>query len=289
MLNTTEFYCRSTLIKLSVLLWCLLCVQNSYAQDEHNAESDVVSTASSDYSLGMQAYLNGDFEKAQIHWLNAVKQNHARSMFNLGFLHEQAKISGADIEKAENWYRLAGKHGYAAADFHLAQLKITSTPSTQENAEDVQALLRRSADNGFAPAIAMLNQSSNETTTSNLNDDMNPQTGLSPEIINKDSKDKGNLYLTEQWIAQKKPSNWTIQILAFEEKEKVHQFIDLHQLNATASYFAESTQDKVLYKLIYGSYQTKQEAERARDNLSNELKQHGPWLRTIASVQAQLD
>ena len=77
-----------------------------------------------DYSEGMRAYMAGDYELAQRHWLRAAERKDSKSMFNLGFLHEQRLIRGANANKAENWYRLAGQNGYPAAEYHLAQLLI---------------------------------------------------------------------------------------------------------------------------------------------------------------------
>ena len=49
------------------------------------------SRADQAYSDGFSAYLKNDFKAAQSFWLNSAQSGNARSMFNLGLLHEQAK------------------------------------------------------------------------------------------------------------------------------------------------------------------------------------------------------
>ena len=260
MSNVNTVNIKYSLVKLSFLLFGLMfglfLVQVVIADDR-------VTPNDSDYSLGMQAYMLKDYERAQAHWLNAAKQNDAKSMFNLGLLHERGQISAVDMDKAENWYRLAGKHGYATADYYLATLMMANSNTAQNQSEQIKELLERSANNGFAPARIALQDLVGETP--------------SPLPQKK--------YLSEDWITKKQPTSWTIQILAFTDKNKVHEFIDRYSLNDIASYFIDRDQNEVLYKLIYGVYRSKEEAAKARDGLASELKVHGPWLRTIASVQ----
>ena len=49
-----------------------------------------------DYRDGLKAYFDNDYKQAQTFWLTSAKAGNARSMFNLGLLHEQRKIVGAD-------------------------------------------------------------------------------------------------------------------------------------------------------------------------------------------------
>ena len=271
MINKKKSCFKFGLAKLTFLLFVLLCAQLTFANGQIDNE----------YSQGMRAYMDGDFERSQVYWLNAAKKNHAKSMFNIGLLHQQDKISDADIEKAETWFRLAGKHGYVAADFHLAKLKMAEGSLVETDSEYVLALLERAAGNGFAPAQELFVElTGTESKKSVLKGQLNGQ-ARDNNLTSTES-----IYLTEEWIANKRPTNWTIQILAFKDQSKVHEFIDRHGLNDLASYFIETSESGVFYKLIYGSYQSKEDAEQARDNLSVELKEHGPWLRTIASVQA---
>jgi septal ring-binding cell division protein DamX len=90
----------------------------------------------------------------------------------------------------------------------------------------------------------------------------------------------------ESWINNQRSHYWTVQLLAFTHESKVQEFIVEHGLQSKAAYFVEKKDDVVWYKLIYGSFDSKDKATFARQNLSTKLQEFGPWLRTIASVQA---
>lgn len=223
------------------------------------------------YSKGLAAYLEEDYQSARAHWLNAAKANDTKSMFNLGLLHERKLIDNPDQKKADKWYRLAGKLGYGAADYHLALRLISRGDKGQ-----AQTLLTRAAGSGFLLA-------QEEIGKMNVNVVANIRSNVAQTSVKENAN--GN-YLSEAWIAQHEPTSWTIQMLAFKDLNKVHTFIQENQLSNEAAYFSEKSDDGVYYKLIYGVYRTKEQANKARLTLPAKLKQHGPWLRSIASVQA---
>jgi len=257
------------------------------------------------YQSGLDAYFERDYEAAKRHWLNGAKDDDARSMFNLGLLHEQRKISRADSVKANKWYRLAGKHGYPAADYHLASLLRIREGSSEE----AQSLLERSAANGYGPArqalgltvvsnaaavntISLSGESSVRVQEKTLDQAATPKQAAAPSqaaALKNTVLPNSGRYLGETWIKAQNRTKWTVQMLAFEELASVTAFIDEHGLNKNAAYFTERTDKGVLYKLIYGSYDSKEQADQARENLSKELKEYGPWLRPIENVQALLN
>jgi len=224
------------------------------------------------YSRGFTAYLNQDYNEAKRHWLEAAQGNHARAMFNLGLLHEQGKIAQASSDKADNWFKLASEHGYAAADYHLA-LRWLAQGGRDEQAK---ALIAKAAKAGYEPARGRGRERARVRIDKS-------------EPANSSKALSASKYLGEQWIRSKRPEHWTIQMLAFKERAKVESFIDEHQLRKTAAYFTEKSGEEVLYKLIYGVYDSKDKAEFARQNLPQTLAEFGPWLRPIASVQGVID
>ncbi len=223
---------------------------------------------SKDYSRGFQAYLDGDYQSARDHWRQAARNNDEKSMFNLGLLHEQNRLSDSNYEQAERWFRLAAENGYPAANYHLAQRMLDRGGSDDE----ALALIRTSAKQGYAPAVRYLAGGSKALA------------GSLPQ--DKPNAEKAPRYQSEAWINRQRSSYWTIQLLAFKERSKVYEFIQHHGLQNNAAYFIEKNQDEILYKLVYGVYSSKDKASFARQNLSDDLQEYGPWLRTISSVQA---
>ena len=262
-----------------------------------------VSTASfaqhSNYQAGLDAYFAGDYEAAKKHWLNGARQEDPKSMFNLGLLHEQRKVGGADLTKANKWYRLAGKHGYPAADYHLALL----LRAKEGQSKLAQTLIHRAAKNGYeparqalglkaAPVITETNVALTDVSASKAHPNSESPTSVSVTSAVSEpsaSSAESDKYLGEAWIKAQNQSQWTIQMLAFEKLASVKAFIDEHDLNRYAAYFTERTDKGVLYKLVYGSYVSKEQADQARQGLSDELKKYGPWLRPIENVQALLN
>ena len=250
----------------------------------------------SNYQAGLDAYFAGDYEAAKKHWLNGAREEDPKSMFNLGLLHEQRKVGGADLTKANKWYRLAGKHGYPAADYHLALL----LRGDESQSKLAQTLIHRAAKNGYeparqalglkaAPVITATNVAVSDVSASKVNPTSESPTSVSVTSAESEPSAESDKYLGEAWIKAQNQSQWTIQMLAFEKLASVKAFIDEHDLNRYAAYFTERTDKGVLYKLVYGSYVSKEQADQARQDLSDELKEYGPWLRPIENVQALLN
>lgn len=236
------------------------------------------SFANTNYSEGLQAYLDSNYELAQAMWLKGAQGNHAKSMFNLGLLHQQRKIERADPAKAEKWFALAAKNGYAPASFHLA----TWLRQKGGDSQRIRQLEQQAAAAGFAPAMNKLglSNSTNPTSLAAVNTRSVDSQGGRPNTSSNNKQ-----YQRESWIQNLSQEQWTIQMLAFKERSKVHDFIDRHDLHQRAAYFRENSSNGVLYKLIYGAYGSKEQAELARQNLSGRLKEYGPWLRPVANIQ----
>ncbi len=235
--------------------------------------------ASVEYSAGMTSYMNSDFEAAQRQWLKAADLNDPKAMFNLGLLHERQRISGASEARADHWFRSAGDAGYAPADYHLARrLQLRGLDAESD------ALLRRAAASGFLLAQEQLGIQPQPQANRQESGIAKELTKQRPEssVSQVDSRN----YQGERWILAQLSGAWTIQMLAFSEEAKVRNFIDDHGLHRNAAYFLDRSQSTPLFKLIYGAYATKQEADAARSGFTSQLKEHGPWLRPIKGVQA---
>ena len=246
------------------------------------------SAFANDYKAGLSAYIDGNYSKAQQHWLNAAKAKDAKSMFNLGLLHEQNKIADASAEKANSWFSLSMDNGYPAAGYHMAQRMLERGGSD----EQAIALIQRAADQSYAPAMLHLGR---DLPAVSLNKTAIPVPDTSAQVSLNNSKqsdvnvDQNPVLARQQdsntaWINRQAEKNWTIQLLAFTQKDQVERFVIDNALAGKAYFYKHKVNGSVFYKLLYGSYKTKIKAEFARQNLPTSLTQHGPWLRTLASV-----
>lgn len=248
------------LIQLLTLIALSAFVSDSYADD---------------YQNGLIAYLDGNYPLAQKRWLSGAQKKDPKSMFNLGLLHEQDKVSGASIDKAMNWFSLAHDNGYPAAAYHMAQRMLDLGGSDDE----AIALINSAAKQGYAPAqrylgtpLAVRKPGPSAETRVPSNQD-----GLAQVKVDD---------LT--WISRQPAGNWTIQLLAFTDKNKVESFVKEHGLTARSGFYTEKVDGEVFYKLVYGSFNSKDKADFARQNLSPGMSEHGPWLRQWTSVHKAL-
>lgn len=228
--------------------------------------------ADQDYSAGLSAFIGGDYELAQAHWIKSAKNENYRAMFNLGLLHDQEKIANAEPEKAQRWFQLAGKGGYAAADYHHATRLIEKNADPQQ----IQALLERAARNGYHPAKAKLGSMTGKQLA------VTPSNAAVQPVADATVR---SAYLGKTWLMEQSNTDWTIQLLAFQDEAKVQEFIDTHRLHDQAAYFVDASDSEVLFKLVYGSFVSKEAADQARGKLTPALQEYGPWLRTLASVK----
>ena len=215
-----------------------------------------------DYQQGLDAYIQGDFAGAQAFWLAGSKQKDARSMFNLGLLHQQRKVTNASQEQAHKWLRLASEHGYVPAAYHLGLLILDD-----QRAEGIR-WIKIASEQGYYPANKYL---------ANLD-------GLD---VTEFESSKTSLR-SEKWITELANDRWTIQLLAFNEFAKVQAFVNEHDIQEKVAFFREPSGGVMLFKLMYGDYSSKDDAQQARDALPASLTRHGPWLRRIDDVKAAI-
>lgn len=247
--------------------------------------------SANDYLNGFDAFIKGDYSQAQQFWIKAADKGDAKSMFNLGLMNEQSKLDVASMEKAESWFRKAVSAGYSPAAYHLAQGLLKRGGSE----EQATLLIQAAAKQGYAPATRYLNALTKTTRPSQFTSTLagsgnaaEASTLIKAPKLTKDAKviDKLGDFQTEAWINNQNSKGWTIQLLAFTQESKVQEFIEAHDLQNKAAYFTEKKDNVLLYKLIYGSFDGKNEATLARKTLSTQLQEYGPWLRQIASIQA---
>ncbi len=282
-LNINAFFILTRRWLNAVVIVVFFAVTPALAQE--------VSSGSTAYSDGMNAYMGNDFEAARLHWLNAAKENDGRAMFNLGLLHERQRISDASPIQADSWFRQAGDAGYAPADYHLAL-----RAEANGNSAEAQRLLQRAASTGFILAKERLGLAPQDSAANPVSQRSDRQgaiqssstasTEQATNTIPNTATERVRLYQREDWILRQAANSWTVQMLAFSDEAKVRNFIDDHALHRNAAYFAEGRGEDTVYKLIYGAYATKQLADQARGRFTSALKEHGPWLRPIEGIQS---
>lgn len=220
------------------------------------------------YSLGLAAYLKQDYSAAQTHWTQAARQeNSARAMFNLGLMHHRNQVSNSQSERAEYWFKRAADNGYAAAYYYLSE-----QARLQHDTARADSYMEQAADSGFrTPRSTSVEQTA-------------PGRVEPEQRVSRQTSE----FLTSQWLQSQPAEHWTIQLLVFDAEEAAQAYIVQHSLQRKVAYFYEVKDGTGFYKLVYGVYPTKEDANRARNALPGNMTKDRPWLRDMASIQTAI-
>ena len=93
----------------------------------------------------------------------------------------------------------------------------------------------------------------------------------------------------EQWIFEQDARHYTLQIVAGENLKTIEEFITEHKLKNDIAFYRSVRKGKPWYGLIYGIYTHKQAAISAINQLSKKLQRLKPWVRSINSVQSDIN
>ena len=112
---------------------------------------------------------------------------------------------------------------------------------------------------------------------------LNQPTDASKDLFNTIMQQR--LSIQKQRVLKIKPSHFTLQLLASSNLHGIQKFIMKYNLQATALVVKIFHKEKPLYIIIYGNFETRQQANVIL--LANQLKfkKLKPWLRSYKSIQ----
>jgi len=94
----------------------------------------------------------------------------------------------------------------------------------------------------------------------------------------------------ESWLWSQDPRKFTLQLLGARQTESVQQFLRKYaDLNGKAVYFHTRHDSRDWYAVVYGVYASREQAQQAIKRLPAELQSGSPWIRSFASIHAELD
>jgi len=91
----------------------------------------------------------------------------------------------------------------------------------------------------------------------------------------------------EDWILNQNPNAYTIQLFITSREEVLLGFVRRHRL-CGAAYYQVKTSDRPGFSLLYGLFDTPDDARAAAEKLPAELRGERPWIRRMAEVQAAI-
>lgn len=99
----------------------------------------------------------------------------------------------------------------------------------------------------------------------------------------------GDVSQNESWIWSQDPRYFTLQLIGARETGSVKKFLrKFANLNEHAIYFHTRHDGRDWYAVLYGVYADKQKAREAIKRLPPALQKVSPWIRSFASIHAEL-
>lgn len=95
-------------------------------------------------------------------------------------------------------------------------------------------------------------------------------------------------YQSYQWIKGLNKEYFTLQLMASHSEKGVRDFLKERGVSSQYAVYTIEKDGKPWHIIIYGVYQTRDFANRARQDLPPYLKAHSPWIRPFADIQAAL-
>ncbi|MCP4626254.1 MAG: hypothetical protein GY850_22505 [bacterium] len=181
----------------------------------------------------------------------------------------QIKSGQAELERAE-----ADKAEVAESPI------IPPTPTKSGQAE----LEKPAADKAMAPE---------QVTTASLKRDSRPKTipqqeeKPAPVVVKLAGREIGR----EKWLLSQDGAAYTIQIIGVSNEKSMLDFIKKNQMliQNKIAYYESTFRGKPWFELLYGIYPDKQAARLAANQLPENLHHAGPWIRSMAVVQKEID
>ena len=95
----------------------------------------------------------------------------------------------------------------------------------------------------------------------------------------------------EKWLLSQDGTTYTIQIIGVSSEKSMLDFIKRNGMlkQNEISYYESTFRGKPWFQLLYGIYPDKQTAQLAANKLPENIRQAGPWIRSIAAVQKAIE
>jgi TPR repeat protein len=112
----------------------------------------IAAPALADTSAGLEAFKNGDYQRAYREWKAAADAGQAEAEFDLGVLYAQGLGVRRDLTTAANWYRKSARQGNAEAEFALGQMYSRGWGVPRDEADALRWFqMANSVDSSGAP------------------------------------------------------------------------------------------------------------------------------------------
>ncbi len=225
--------------------------------------------ANAQYSLAvMHAFGQGvqkDYQEALKWFRESADRNVPQAQFNLGVFYENGYGLEKDIAAAKEWYSLAANNGLDEANKKLEELQETPVAASKPPESDLMP-------QSEAPQLASTEPTPQKTQQQPRRERERPP------VVSTGIK-RG------AWLTSQPRASYTLQLSSLLDERRMVSFLKEHGITGNAAYVKVLIKGKTRYNALYGSYRTREEAQRAIATLPRSLSNHKPWIRNIGALQ----
>lgn len=256
------------------------------------------------------------YERAFMWYERAAQSEHSIAQNNLGVLYENGWGVSKNHQQAAHWYRQAAESGYAYAQYNLGMLYINGKGVKQDETEArywLQIATLQGIEQARDELRTMLEKAHKKqqisreqaktarkktktprTTTSKIDQPVlerwfseasavvQPQE--SQEGQKKTNSHSAKVY-NDEWVKEQKDALFTLQLASSDNLPWIISMIRAYPLVKEVAHFKESNSSQTSYNLIYGLFNTKEDARAAVNELPKALKEHKPRVRKLKDIK----
>lgn len=91
-----------------------------------------------------------------------------------------------------------------------------------------------------------------------------------------------------EWVQSQNKTNYTFQLMGSWEYDELFEFVDKYQLTGDVAEFESDRQGRIWYALVFGVYESKDEALKASSQWPEPLNTLPSWLRSFEQIHYQI-
>ncbi len=240
--------------------------------------------ADSQYNLGLMYYrglgIQQDYKKAAELFLAAAEQGYSNAQYSLAVIHAFGQGMEKDYVKALIWFRKAAAQGVAQAQFNLGVL-YENGYGLDKDLQIARQWYKQAADQGLQEARNKLA----ELDKRKIKEDKiiaHPEVDFLPSLVAEGGIKR------RDWVIRQPPDTYTLQLVSLLSEKESLKYIKKNNLADNAAYFKVIVKGTARYTVIYGAYNTYNQAQRAIKQLPKNLREGNPWVRNFGILQGLL-
>ncbi|MES9844769.1 MAG: SPOR domain-containing protein [Candidatus Sedimenticola sp. PURPLELP] len=211
-------------------------------------------------------HVKQDYLQAAEWWEKSAEQGTSQAAFNLGNLHYNGYGVPRNTQEAIHWYKLAALNGSRDAEQALARVAPQNQLRTAVAAKPDQ------------PPLASKQGASKQQTVQPQPVKQTIATAIQTEM-QKAQQPASTANTPQAWIKSQPGKNYTLQIIAAEDRATVEKRVTASNLEKDTVLFRFSKNGRTWYAATYGSYPSFAKAKEASRSLPVR-----PWIRRFEGI-----